>query len=53
MGLLLNGTGDLVTKYVEKAKVHNVFFTSVLTVKTDLQVSQPPEIIGKAQSKIN
>jgi len=36
VGLLLNGTEDLVTERVEKGKVHNAFFTSGFTGKTGL-----------------
>jgi len=33
VGLLLDGTGDLVTKNMEKSKLFSAFFTSVFTVR--------------------
>lgn len=51
VGLVLDGTEDLVTKHVEKAKVHNAFFTSVFTGKTGLQESQSLESLGKSRAR--
>ena len=51
MGFLLNGTGDLVTNNMEKAKVLNAFFAPVFTGNTCLQNSQVPETFGKVWSK--
>lgn len=44
VGLLQNGTGNLVPKDIEKAKT---FFTSVFTVNTDLQEFQAHETRDK------
>lgn len=40
MGVPLNGNGDLVPKNTEKVKVHNAFFASDFTAKTNLQKPQ-------------
>ena len=45
--LLLNGTGDLVTKNMEKAELLSPFFTSIFTGKAALQKSQVPGTCGK------
>lgn len=39
MGLLLNGTGALVTQNMEKVEVLNAFFTLVFIGEADLQES--------------
>ena len=46
-GVLLNGTGDLVTKDMEKAKVLNAFFTLIFTGNTGLLQSQVLEAHDK------
>ncbi|OPJ78851.1 hypothetical protein AV530_000022 [Patagioenas fasciata monilis] len=51
--LLLNGAGEMVTKDTGKAKVFNVFFTSIFTSKTGLQDSQASETSEKVWSKEN
>ena len=43
----VNGTGDLVTKDMEKAEVLIAFFVSVFTGKLCPQVSQVPEPSGR------
>lgn len=49
--LLLNGTGDLVTKGLEKTDVLSPVFTLVFTGKVFLQESHATEIRGKVWSK--
>jgi len=52
VGLLLNGTGELVTNDVEKAKVISTFLPSlVFTRKIILQESETPETRGKTWTK--
>lgn len=48
--LLLNGTGDLMTKVLEKTEVLSPFFTLVFTGKIFLQESHVTEIRGKVWS---
>lgn len=42
MGLLLKGTGDVVTKGTEKAEILSVFVTFVFTAESGLQQSLTP-----------
>lgn len=47
VGLLLNGSRDLVTKDMQKVGVVNATFTSVFTGKTGLQQFQVPKTNGR------
>lgn len=51
IGPLLNWTGDLVTKDMEKAEVLNALFVSVFTSKIGPLEPQAPESSVKAWSK--
>ena len=51
MDLLLNGTGDLVIRDVEKAEEFHAFFTLVFASKTCLQEVQVPETSGTVWSR--
>lgn len=48
MSPLLNGAGNLATKYIQKAVVLTAFFISAFTEKTYLQESQVLQTSGKA-----
>lgn len=51
LGLLLNGTGDLVTNVMEKAEVLSATFASIFTSNTCFQNSQVLKTFGKVWSK--
>lgn len=51
VGLLMNGTGELVMDDVEKIKVLNVFSVSAFTNKAGVWKYQAPETEGKVWSK--
>lgn len=48
---LLNWTEQLVTNYMDKAEVHNIFFVLLFTMQTRLQESQVPGTRGNVCSK--
>lgn len=50
-----NGTGDLVTKDVEKVEVLNAFFALTFTGKICFQQAQAPDPFGKSleQGRLN
>lgn len=47
MDQLLHGVGELITKDSEKTGVPTTSFTPVFMGKTNLQVAQAPETVGK------
>lgn len=49
VGLLLNGTGALVMKEMEKAKVLSVFFTSSLLVRPAFRNLRPLQVVEKSE----
>ena len=51
MGLVPNGTGDLVTKDMEKVKVLNAFFPLVFTVRLDFSNPRPLRPKGKSRAR--